>query len=90
MNEPCLCIMWRKANGALSLKKVGSMFPMRRVLKMPKRRLTASTCYVWRVWPYVGNRFAPKALGVSNFCTARASVIRRAKARSTRTGGARR
>ena len=53
-------------------------------------RLKANTCYVWRVWPYVGDKFAPKALGVSNFCTARASVIRRAKAGATGTGGARR
>jgi hypothetical protein len=80
----------RKANGALSLKKVGSLFPKRRAVKLPKGRLKASTCYVWRVWPYVGDKFAPKALGVSNFCTARASVIRRTKARATGTGGARR
>jgi hypothetical protein len=44
-----------------------------------------NTCYVWRIWPYRGSKFTPKPLGISNFCVAKASVIKkqaRAKARA--------
>ena len=34
------------------------------------------TCYVWRVWPFVGRRFTGKPLGVSNFCVASKKVLR--------------
>ena len=45
-------------------------------MRAPKKKLRAGTCYVWRVWPYTGQAFTPKPVGVSNFCTASAKVIR--------------
>ena len=44
------------------------------------------TCYVWRVWPFVGRRFTGKPLGVSNFCVASKKVLRQ-KAEARPAGG---
>ena len=40
------------------------------------------TCYVWRVWPYTGTTFTPKPLGISNFCVAKASVLKKKAAQA--------
>jgi hypothetical protein len=48
---------------------------------MPARKILPGTCYVWRVWPFVGRRFTGSPLGVSNFCVASAKAIKRAEAR---------
>jgi hypothetical protein len=68
-------------NGQPQVRKILTAFPRKQRYTL-KKRLATGTCYVWRVWPYQGNRFAPKPLGISNFCVAKASAIRRAKARS--------
>jgi hypothetical protein len=72
----------RAAAGAgPSARKIYSVFPSRRRYKMPARKILPGTCYVWRVWPFVGRRFTGSPLGVSNFCVASAKAIKRAEAR---------
>ncbi len=57
-------------------KKVYSVFPKARRYRVPKVGILAGTCYVWRVWPFVANRFTARPLGVSNFCIASAKRLR--------------
>ena len=66
----------KRAGASPKVTKIYSAFPKGRQLRAPKRKLKAGTCYVWRVWPYTGQAFTPKPVGVSNFCTASAKVIR--------------
>lgn len=73
----------RSADGGVrTLDKVLSRFPRKRLLRLPAAKITPGGCYVWRVWPFRTKSFAPQPLGISNFCVAKASVIRRAKARA--------
>lgn len=73
----------RAADGRVhALRKILSSFPRARRLRLPARKVRPGSCYVWRVWPYRTSSFTPRPLGISNFCVAKASVIRRAKARS--------
>ena len=73
----------RKRKGATpTVRKVYSGFPSRRQLRAPRAKMTAGTCYVWRVWPYTGTRFTPKPLGISNFCVAKASVLKKKAAQA--------
>ncbi len=78
----------KKAGARAKVTKIFSAFPRSRQARAPKKRLRAHTCYVWRVWPYTGRAFTAKPVGVSNFCTARAKVIR-AKARAAKIRAAR-
>lgn len=67
------------------VKKVLTAFPRKRTFALPAAKVKPSACYVWRIWPYRGDKFAPKPLGISNFCVAKASVLKaaaRAKARA--------
>ena len=64
------------ASATPPVKKVYSVFPTKRRYKMPKVKMQPGTCYVWRVWPFVGRRFTGKPLGVSNFCVASKKVLR--------------
>jgi hypothetical protein len=83
----------RKRRGAApTVKKVYSGFPSKRQLRAPKSQMKAGTCYVWRVWPYTGTKFTPKPLGISNFCVAKASVLKKkaAKAAAKRRAAQRR
>ena len=50
------------------LSKVLSTFPRSPRLRVPNRELRRGRCYVWRVWPYFGDKFTKRPLGVSNFC----------------------
>jgi hypothetical protein len=59
-----------------AVKKIYSVFPKQRRHKMPQAKMLAGTCYVWRVWPFVGNRFTGTPLGVSNFCIASKKRLR--------------
>ncbi len=72
--------------------KIYSAFPKGRQARAPKKKLKAGTCYVWRVWPYTGRAFTPKPVGISNFCTASAKVIKlkqkRARARAAKARAA--
>ena len=53
------------------LRKVRSVFPRSAHYRLPARRsLAAGSCYVWRVWPFLGKSFARTPLGVSHFCVA--------------------
>ena len=70
-------VVRRQANSPLVLKKVHSGFPRSTQSRVPKKKLKASTCYVWRVWPFVGNHFTSSPLGISNFCTASAKKLRK-------------
>jgi hypothetical protein len=73
----------RKRRGAApTVKKVFSGFPTKRQLRAPKSKMQPGTCYVWRVWPYTGTRFTPKPLGISNFCVAKASVLKKKAAQA--------
>jgi hypothetical protein len=73
----------RKRRGAApTVKKVYSGFPTKRQLRAPKSKMQPGTCYVWRVWPYTGTRFTPKPLGISNFCVAKASVLKKKAAQA--------
>ena len=64
------------ASATPPVKKVYSVFPTKRRYKLPKVKMQPGTCYVWRVWPFVGRRFTGKPLGVSNFCVASKKVLR--------------
>jgi hypothetical protein len=69
--------------------KVLTAFPRKRTFTLPAAKVKPSACYVWRIWPYRGDKFAPKPLGISNFCVAKASVLKaaaRAKARAHTAG----
>jgi hypothetical protein len=71
------------------VKKIYSVFPSKRRYRMPKAKMLPGTCYVWRVWPFVGRRFTGKPLGVSNFCVASKKALRQkaeAKRRAARAG----
>ncbi len=59
-----------------SVKKIYSIFPSKRRYKMPKVKILPGTCYVWRIWPFVGDRFTATPLGVSNFCIASKKRLR--------------
>jgi len=73
----------KKRKGANpTVKKVYSGFPSKRQLRAPKAKMRPGTCYVWRVWPYTGTRFTPKPLGISNFCVAKASVLKKKAAQA--------
>ena len=65
-----------KKGATPKVTKIYSSFPKGLQMRAPKTRLKAGTCYVWRVWPYTGQAFTPKPVGVSNFCTASSKVIR--------------
>lgn len=58
-----------QSTAAVRLVKMRSVFP--RGTQVRVAGLKRGQCYVWRVWPYTGDRFTKKALGVSNFCIAR-------------------
>jgi hypothetical protein len=47
--------------------KVLSAFPRGNRMLMPARRLAPGRRYVWRVWPYLGNRYTLRPLGMSWF-----------------------
>jgi hypothetical protein len=66
----------RTAGGTPPVRKIYSVFPGKRRYKMPKVKIQPGTCYVWRVWPFVGRRFTGQPLGVSNFCVATKKVLR--------------
>jgi len=70
-------VVKKRAGRAPTVKKVYSGFPRKRQLRAPKAKMQPGACYVWRVWPYTGTRFTPKPLGISNFCVAKASVLRK-------------
>ncbi len=77
----------RTAGATPPVKKIYSVFPTKRRYKMPKAKMQPGTCYVWRVWPFVGRRFTGKPLGVSNFCVASKKALRQkaeAKRRAAR------
>jgi hypothetical protein len=81
-----------KKGAAPKVTKIFSAFPKGLQARAPKTKLKAGTCYVWRVWPYTGQAFTPKPVGVSNFCTASAKVItlkaKQAKARAAKAKAA--
>jgi hypothetical protein len=66
----------RTASTTPAVKKIYSVFPRARRYRMPTAKIRPGTCYVWRIWPFVGNRFTGSPLGVSNFCIASARVLR--------------
>jgi hypothetical protein len=56
------------------LVKIRSVFPRGNRFRLSERRkLTRGSCYVWRIWPYLGRSFTKKPLGVSNFCVTKAA-----------------
>ena len=69
------------AGGKSRVAKVFSTFPRALQYRVPSRRTRPATCYVWRVWPYMGTRFTKKPLGISNFCIANKSVLVKAAQR---------
>jgi hypothetical protein len=83
-------VVKKRRGAAPTVKKVYSVFPSKRQLRAPKSKMQPGTCYVWRVWPYTGTRFTPKPLGISNFCVAKASVLKRKAAQAAARRAARR
>lgn len=71
----------RLTSGKTRVAKVFSTFPRTLQYRIPSRRTRPATCYVWRVWPYLGTRFTKKPLGISNFCIANKAVLRKAAQR---------
>jgi hypothetical protein len=54
------------------LTKIRSVFPRGNRFRLSDRRkLPRGSCYVWRVWPYLGRSFTKSPLGVSNFCVSK-------------------
>jgi hypothetical protein len=51
-------------------RKVLSVFPRGTTYRVPKGKLKAGKTYVWRVWPYLGKKYAKGPVGVSYFVTA--------------------
>ena len=84
--------MIKRTNGKAQVAKVFSTFPRALQYRVPSRRTRPATCYVWRVWPYLGTRFTKKPLGISNFCIASKATLRKAaqrkaaRARAARAG----
>ncbi len=82
----------KRTNGKAQVAKVFSTFPRALQYRVPSRRTRPATCYVWRVWPYLGTRFTKKPLGISNFCIANKATLRKAaqrkaaRARAARAG----
>jgi hypothetical protein len=55
--------------GGSKLRKVVSAFPHRRRFVVPRKKaLDRGACYVWRVWPFRGERPLKEPVGVSHFC----------------------
>jgi predicted phage tail protein len=77
------------ADATPPVKKIYSVFPTKRRYKMPKAKMLPGTCYVWRVWPFVGRRFTGKPLGVSNFCVASRKALRQKAAAQRRAARSR-
>jgi hypothetical protein len=71
----------KRSNGKARVVKVFSTFPRALQYRVPAKRTRPSTCYVWRVWPYLGTKFTPKPLGISNFCIASKKVLLKAAQR---------
>lgn len=67
----------RKNNAKPKVTKVLSRFPRSLQFRTPSKGLKAGTCYVWRVWPYTGTAFTTRPVGVSNFCVASKTVLRK-------------
>jgi hypothetical protein len=82
-------VISRPPGKASIVRKVFTAFPRKASFRLPATKVLAGSCYVWRVWPYLGTKFAPKPLGISNFCVAKASVLRKATSTKTRRGSAR-
>ena len=58
-----------KVVGGAKLRKVVSAFPHRQRFVVPRRKaLDRGACYVWRVWPFRGERPLKEPVGVSHFC----------------------
>ena len=80
----------KRSSGKTRVAKVFSTFPRTLQYRVPAKRTRPATCYVWRVWPYLGTRFTKQPLGISNFCIANKSVLRKvAQRRAARTRAAR-
>ena len=75
-------VIKRRAGAAPTVKKIFSGFPSKRQMRAPRAKMQPGACYVWRVWPYTGTRFTPKPLGISNFCVAKASVLKKKAAQA--------
>jgi hypothetical protein len=71
----------KRINGKARVTKVFTTFPRARQYRVPSRRTRPATCYVWRVWPYLGTHFTKKPLGISNFCIASKATLRKAAQR---------
>jgi hypothetical protein len=71
------------------ITKVLSRFPTGRSFRVPPGILKPGRTYLWRVWPWVGGHYSPKALAQSTFSvkaaptTPRAASTRPAAKRST-------
>lgn len=57
--------VFRVRNGKAT--KILSEFPTRTLFRIPAGRLAWGERYVWRVWPLIGNRYAPAPHGQSWF-----------------------
>ena len=79
-------VVTARAGRAPVVRKVHSAFPRGHRYRVPKAATKPGSCYVWRVWPFVGTAFARTPLGVSNFCVASRARLR-AAARAAAAGG---
>ncbi len=80
----------RLSSSKTRVAKVFSTFPRTLQYRVPSKRTRPATCYVWRVWPYLGTRFTKQPLGISNFCIANKAVLRKvAQRKAARTRAAR-
>jgi len=71
-------VIRRPPGKASVVRKVFTAFPRKTHIQLPAAKMTPGSCYVWRIWPYLGKKFTPKPLGISNFCVAKASVLKKA------------
>jgi hypothetical protein len=80
----------KRTTGKARVTKVFTTFPRALQYRVPAARTRPATCYVWRVWPYLGTRFTKRPLGISNFCIAnKATLLKAAQRKAARAQAAR-
>lgn len=60
-----------RVDGRASITKVVTAFPRANRFRVPAGRAAWGTRYIWRVWPYLGQRYSARPLGISYFSVRR-------------------
>jgi hypothetical protein len=60
-----------RVDGRASITKVVTAFPRANRFRVPAGRAAWGTRYIWRVWPYLSQRYSARPLGISYFSVRR-------------------